>query len=276
MIVLNGISSYFNLSTLLRFLYSSKKTGILTIAKSDKKTSVHFLTGKPVGIISANKTPLESLTIASTWKDGKFFFEVTSEDEISKNLDIAPDLFLLSVAKKEKELRELKAALPPLDTILIMKVSEKDEEIRLQPEEWDVLSRLDGKKTLEDLVEYLDISAIKIYKIILKLLQKNILQVKVSGTEKKNSEENALDSQINESLEMIENNVLDIIEKVFMQYVGPMGSIILDEAIDSMSLNRRKFSGKDLPELIRKLSLEIEDDEERGAFEEKLAQQIKN
>ena len=85
-----------------------------------------------------------------------------------------------------------------------------------------------------------------------------------------------MDSQINESLEMIENNVLDIIEKVFMQYVGPMGSIILDEAIDSMSLNRRKFSGKDLPELIRKLSLEIEDDEERGAFEEKLAQQIKN
>ena len=53
MIVLNGIISSFDLSGLLRFLYSAQKTGILTLVKGDEKISVHILSGKPVGVISA-------------------------------------------------------------------------------------------------------------------------------------------------------------------------------------------------------------------------------
>ena len=69
---------------------------------------------------------------------------------------------------------------------------------------------------------------------------------------------------------------LDTIEKVFMEYVGPMGSIILDEILDGLSLSRgEKINRTDLPEVIRKLSQEIEEEEEKAAFEEEMFQRIK-
>lgn len=282
MIVLNGIISSFDLSGLLRFLYSAKKTGILTLVKGNEKISVHILSGKPVGVISDYEDVTNALTTPSTWLKGEFSFDMTEADEIKKNLDVAPDKLLLSIVKKEKEIKEIMAALPSFDTILLMNTSKQNEEIRLQPDEWNVLSKVDGKKTLEKLVESLDMSPVKIYAMVVRLLQKNVLQIKSAQLESEKHEENtpaaAPDFEENKSKNAAltsKSPDLDAIEKVFVQYVGPMGSIILDEVLDDLSLDREGIKESDFPEVIRKISLEIEEEEERSAFEEELIQKIK-
>ena len=183
MIVLKGITTHFDLSVLLRFLYSAKKTGILTLAKGDEKTTIHLLSGKPVGVVSTYEDVTDALTISSTWLKGEFFFEVAETDKLVKNLDVAPDQLLLSIVKKEKEIRGIMASLPSFSTILLMNTSNQNEEIRLQPDEWNVLSKIDGKKTLEKLVESLDMSPIKTYAMVVKLLKKSVIQVKTSSVE---------------------------------------------------------------------------------------------
>ena len=175
MIVLKGVFPYFSFSSVLRLLYTTKKTGILQLKRKDKAISLHILTGKPVGLEPMTKDPSNDLLEISIWLNGEFSFEPVSEESIIKNMTIPADQLILLLAKKEKEVKEIKKLLPSMETVIVINPSKQNGEIRLQPDEWNFLSKVDGKKTLEQLVQETDLDELSAFAIVAKLIQKGIL-----------------------------------------------------------------------------------------------------
>lgn len=272
MIILNGSYLYFSLSSLLRFLYSSKITGILSLIRKNEIIKIHLLTGRPIGVESTRKKqdPLEDLIDSAVWLEGEFSFETVSEEKIIKNITIASDQLILLLAKKEKTFQELKKSLPPLDAILVMNPAGQNGEIRLQPDEWNFLSKVDGKKTLGDLVRSVDMSELSIFAITVKLTQKGILKV-VGPAHRGKAEEAELEALTKEEKEGEISKKLESLEKIFMRYVGPMGTIIMDEITESLNIHKEHVSSEEILELVEKLSLEIESEEEKSQFEEEVS-----
>jgi len=272
MIILQGDIFYFGLSNLLKFLYSSKLTGVLRVRRKERSAGIFILSGKPVGVDTTREDPAAELVNMTAWLEGVFEFETLPEEDIQRNISVPADQLVLLLAKKENEIKALKNTLPPPETILIMNPAKKNGEIRLQPEEWNFLSKVDGKKTLEELVCAMDIDEISAYAIAAKMLQKDILVVSDDGSQK--NQENLVHEDDGEKQtskrEKISDERIKLLEKTFMRYVGPMGTIILDEILESLHLTRDGIPMEKFPELIERLSLEIGSEEEKRSFEEEI------
>jgi len=272
MIILNGNLSYFNLSGLLRFLYSNKLTGVLHVRRNDKTIDIHVLSGKTIGVEPASKDSIAQLIEISTWLKGDFSFELVSEENLTRNITVPHDQLTLLIAKKEKEFKEIKSSLPPMNAVLVMSPAGQSGEIRLQPNEWNLLSKVDGKRTMEEIVHMLELDDLSIFSMVVKMIQKGIL--KVAGGE--SPEEAEILEEGGEEGGPLLSSPTDIVpepkmkglEKIFMRYVGPMGTIILDEILESLRLNRAEIPQEMLPSLIEKMSEEIETEEDRRQFNE--------
>ncbi len=278
MIILNGNIAYFNLSGLLRFLYSNKLTGILRIQKKDRTVNIHILSGKTLGIEPMLNDPIEQLVEVSTWVNGEFSFELASEEKISRNITVPHDQLTLLIAKKEKEFKELKSSLPPMDAVLVMSAAGGIGEIRLQPNEWNLLSKVDGKKSLEELVHAVDLDEVSAFAIVVKLIQKGILNVvtaeetaeeEIAQGKDEKTEKTAAASDA-QGKKKVSADKMKELEKAFMRYVGPMGTIIVDEILEGMKLDREEIHEDVLPELIEKMSVEIESEDDRRQFDEEV------
>ena len=279
MIVLKGVFPYFSLSSVLKLLYATKKTGILRLKRKDKLINLHILDGKPVGLEPTSGNYTNDLSEISIWLNGEFGFEPAGGEGIIKNISMPVDQLILLLAKKEKESKEIKKLLPSLETVMVMNPSKQNGEIRLQPDEWNFLSKVDGKKTLEQLVQIMDLDELSVYAIAAKLIQKGILLTQTQGqgngeTQTKIKATTPLETKRNqkENHEASENLAghLHIIEKAFMRYVGPMGTIILDEIIESMGYDRESLSKQKISELVEKMCLEIDSEEDKHQFEEEV------
>jgi len=276
MTILQGEIFYFGLSNLLKFLYSSRLTGVLRVRRDEYSVGIFILSGKPVGVDPTRDDPVAELVNITAWLEGVFEFEILLEEDIQRNISVPADQLVLLLAKKEKEIKLLKGTLPPPETILIMNPAKKNGEIRLQPEEWNFLSKVDGKKSLEELVHAMDIDEISAYAIAAKMLQKDILVVSDDESQKK--QENLIPENTNEKQrsqrKKISDERIQLLEKTFMRYVGPMGTIILDEILESLRLSREGIPIVKFPELIERLSLEIDSEEEKRSFEEEIIKVI--
>jgi len=107
MIILKGNLSYFNLSVLLRFLYSNKLTGVLHVRRNDKTIDIHVISGKTIGVEPVSKDSIAQLIEISTWLKGDFSFELVSEENLTRNITVPHDQLTLLIAKKEKEFKEI-------------------------------------------------------------------------------------------------------------------------------------------------------------------------
>jgi hypothetical protein len=276
MIILNGNITYFSLSGLLRLLYSNKLTGVLHVKKKDKSINIHILSGKTLGVEPTNRDSIEQLVEIATWVNGDFSFELTSEENITRNVTVPHDQLTLLIAKKEKEFKELRSSLPPLNAILEMSPAGQSDEIRLLPNEWNLLSKVDGKRTLEEILHITDLDDLSIFAMVVKMLNMGILNVITKDKDLSLSEKAGLEESgevpeemsVDTEIQKVEPGQMKELEKIFMRYVGPMGTIILDEILENLKLERTEIPQNSLPELIEKMGLEVDSEDDRHQFDE--------
>ena len=113
-------------------------------------------------------------------------------------------------------------------------------------------------------------SELSIFAITVKLTQKGILKV-VGPAHGGKAEEAELEALTKEEKEGEISKKLESLEKIFMRYVGPMGTIIMDEITESLNIHKEHVSSEEILELVEKLSLEIESEEEKSQFEEEVS-----
>ncbi len=280
MVILQGNIFYFSVSGLLRFIQSAMLTGRLVFTREDRTITLYFKRGKVQGVKGEkeNYEPMEVLIEASLWIDGKFYFEHTEGgEEILTNVSMPSDQLILLLAKKEREIKELRKNLPSMDAVLVMNHSRPQGEIRLQPEEWNFLSKVDGKRTIRELAAADDLDELSVLTMIARMLKKGILRAtELDINERmplKQAEKIVKEKEIGRDLGRVflAEEKIRLLEKLFMQYVGPMGGVIMDEALEALQLDRSRIPKEKFPKLLEKLSREIEREEEKRRFEEEIS-----
>lgn len=185
MIILKGNIYYFNLSGLLRILYSNKLTGILRLARESESISIHILHGKIVGVETNREDPIEDLIEPITWMSGEFNFRTSSERSIIRNITVPSDQLILLLERKEREFSDIKRLLPPLNSVLTIHSSYEDRRIQLLPYESNFLSKIDGVKTFEELINSINLDKLRIFTMVVNMIRKGVLKVAFHGNIRK-------------------------------------------------------------------------------------------
>ena len=155
MAIMQGDLAEYPVPDLLQFIHASRKQGqlILESPAVARPAGVFFSGGELVHAYCPPVIGVPALYQLLAWQQGRFAFlkgaappERTIHDDL-QNL-------ILEGLRRLDEFRVFEAHLPPFDTALHLALDQAaSDEIRLTHAEWRLLSQVNGRRTLADLLE---------------------------------------------------------------------------------------------------------------------------
>lgn len=158
--------------------HSTKKVGEILIEAG-------FITRERLinGITSQTE---ESIYELFDWESGHFRFEEKgiSPEDMEFVLNISIQNIIMEGTRRIDEMDRIRELVPSLDIVLNLNPNAGEStDINLNPNEWKVLSVIDGKRTANDIVLITGFSEFDLSKIIFSLLTVGLLQLEKDSVE---------------------------------------------------------------------------------------------
>jgi hypothetical protein len=125
--------------------------------------------------------------------------------------------------------------------------------------EWAVISQLDGQKTVGQIADNLALNTAEIQEILKKLMDANLL-IQVDS----NSED-----------DLIPGEFFKHLSHDMTYLLGPVASIVLEDVLEMMHMNKEKMSKSLLPSLIDLISNQIDDPVKQIEFQKRIYSKVK-
>lgn len=180
---LQGDLSEFSLADIIQLVDLSKQTGAVHIVgeQDGKKAEgwVYFRNGQVISARLGRLPPLEALYTLFTFSRGTFLFEEAVELP-PREINAGNEVLIMEGIRRVDEWAALKDKVPPPETVLGLVTSpdERLQEISLEPDEWRVLTLVDGRNTAADIAQRCGLGEFRTSQIIVRLLEASLIEKK--------------------------------------------------------------------------------------------------
>jgi len=171
--MLSGNLEKFNLLDVFQLLNMNRSVGRLEVVNGHKNLyQVYLQAGK---VIHAQDERMKGTVVVEKvlrLRRGYFnFIPDQLSDQVTINKSI--DLMILEIQARQDEMVRLKNSLPcPNDIILFN--PEQASDCTLTPEEWKVIAQIDGKRSLQEIVEMTDDEVVT-RQVLVKLIEQGLI-----------------------------------------------------------------------------------------------------
>ncbi len=165
--------SYISVVEVLQFLSINKKTGKVKI-KSRYEGEIYIEEGKFTHAIFNDLEGIDALFELSLLKEGHLTFEPNVLPP-KKTMGGEPVKLFEEFDRRSKEIREIENKLPPLDAVLLKSEDASFEKLKLRKNDWKILSLIDGKKKLREVIFESQIGLFESYKSVAFLIEKGLI-----------------------------------------------------------------------------------------------------
>ncbi|MGC9366905.1 MAG: DUF4388 domain-containing protein [bacterium] len=177
MAALSGKLSDFEMKTILQFIKTSGKNGVLKISSSSCTGEIHF---KDQSIVSAHdqedNTGEVALFNLFRLKEGEFSFNPT--DTVNKEaIDIPIDQAHSSLQEKLKEWEEITKEIPDLNLFVSLIADPEVKEVKINPEQWIIAAQVNDERTVRELSKVTSMSLLETAKIVYSLIVSGLAEV---------------------------------------------------------------------------------------------------
>jgi len=171
--VLKAELEYISVVEILYFLTINKKTGKIKI-KSNEEGEIYIEDGKCTHAKFKDLEGIDAIFELSLLKEGYISFY---PNELPSKKTISGDARILfeEVERRSKEIRDLENKIPPLDAVLLKSDKTPDETLKLRKNDWKILSLIDGKRKLREVIFESGIGLFEAYRSIYFLTCKGLL-----------------------------------------------------------------------------------------------------
>lgn len=175
-IPIQGSLSEWPLAELVQFLNRTRQTGELALERGDPAQAASLSVDKG-RVVDAHCPPLvgdEAVYALFGWHHGRFLFLA---GPVSPTHGVQSELrtLLLEGARRRDELDRVLAQLPPGDVVLHQVHESTTAGVRLSRLAWNLLSHVDGTRTVEDLVESKAGAQVELAEALLDLVQAGLV-----------------------------------------------------------------------------------------------------
>ncbi|RKX69671.1 hypothetical protein DRP53_07435 [candidate division WOR-3 bacterium] len=167
----------FEIADILQLIQFSQKDGCLTI-KGKGKGKIFFEGGLVTHAICGDRKGERAIEEILRWKEGEFNFEIGQlADE--HTIDLPIQHIILESARKIDEWHKISRLIPSVDVVVkIVEVPDSTvENIRLTPNEWRVLSFVDGKSTIKEIAKKANLEEFETAKIFFGLASSGLVMI---------------------------------------------------------------------------------------------------
>jgi hypothetical protein len=149
---LQGNLEDFELTDLFQLIQLGQKDGGLRIMTENDTGIVYFQDGMVIHAKTRHYQGEPAIDSILSWEKGEFIFD-TNDETREHTVDMPIQQVMLEAARRIDELNKIQKLIPSFDAIVkIVEVPKPGvEKINLRPEEWKVLSYVDGSRTIRQI-----------------------------------------------------------------------------------------------------------------------------
>lgn len=241
------------LTDALTFLCTEKRTGKLQISREEKSGEIFITEGRITHAQFEQCMGLQALFFMLSWEQGKYHF--TPKDTTDKTTIEQEAPKVLSLLEKRKdEWHRIDQDNPLNRNTVLCLLPEARGTIRLKKEDWDILARIDGRKSLQEISDELYMAPLDLVKTINRFRDAGLIG---EGTRYPKTAYAALGEEFLSSL-----------EREFNLAVGPVAPMLLEEALKDLEETPEPFNAEKIAMLLEKLSDAIPQGENRLRFQQ--------
>lgn len=164
-----------HLPDVIQLISVSGKTGAFYLKNGGLEGKIYLKDGRIVHASLEDIEGEEAVYILSTWNDGDFVFtpgEQPAHETITKN----NTNLLMEAARRLDEWKVLSKKIPSVDLIPNFVVPEgAQSQINLNTQEWLVLSKIDGNRSIKEIARSLSVGTMEVAKLLFGLITMGLI-----------------------------------------------------------------------------------------------------
>lgn len=237
----------------LSFLCQQKRTGGLRISAEGREGEVFLYEGRITHAQFGQCVGLKALLFMITWETGTYNFTPQQTiDQTTIEMDTA-DVLALLCHRIEEWNRITEDQILNLNAVLRL-LPQASGTVRLKKEEWDILARIDGRKSLEDIAYEMNLPPLDVAKAMQRFHDAGLIGTGPRSPDKAGTVFGA--------------DYLSALEKELRRAVGPVASILLEEALKDLQEEAGPLSRDTVDILLERLSKGIPEKKKRLRFQQ--------
>ncbi|HEY7167742.1 MAG TPA: DUF4388 domain-containing protein [Candidatus Binatia bacterium] len=260
---MQGNLSQISLTDILLLATGGKKSGLLKLNRGKETVEVYFADGNILHATCPIGDGEKALLYPVTWSEGTFTL-VPNGHCPATTIQKSSSEILDEVKVMTREWETILEVIPSGKTVVrIADLSdEHDGPVTVPHVGWRVLSKIDGRRTVQEIAELLRIPYAYTAKVLYNLHKAGLVEI-VTAAEKA-------------GVEVVPPVLLNRLSTILTDIIGPMAPFVLEDQIQSLNESSESFPEAKLDELVGLVSREISDMSLRNKFEEQVFQEISN
>ena len=165
---------------IIQLVSVSGKTGMFLLVRGSERGSIFLRNGRIVHAEIDGVTGEEAVYALAIWATGDFQFTPGKESE-SVTIDKTNTSLLMEAARRLDEWKVLARKIPGVDYIPVLKPRDLGEPVTLSPPEWNLVIRIDGRKTVEELARATSSNSFDTAKVLYGLVTSDLVDMRPGG-----------------------------------------------------------------------------------------------
>jgi hypothetical protein len=258
--VFTGDLSQIRLLDILNLLIVEEKTGKVTLRKSNTLGEIFVENGRIIHGAAESFYGEEAVYLMMTWTIGKFSYTPDVLPD-SKTVNTPTKQILAEGVQRAQEWERIRKAIPSTETVFRLSSRNGADDVVLKGEEWNILIRISGKKTVGEIAGELGMSEIETAKKIYRLLAADLIEV--------------AEAPVHSPRRIVGRAFFNTMQQELTLVMGPMAPVIIEDQVADMDETISVFPGDRAAELVEGISMEISDEAKRVDFQKKMLEILK-
>ena len=226
------------LPDIIQLVSVSGKTGRFTLTRDNERGAIFLKNGQMVHAMIGDLIGEEAIYALAIWNHGDFQFEPGTEAD-RQTISKSNTNLLMEAARRLDEWRVLSKKVPSVELVPELLTREnRHEQITLNPQEWMIVTRVDGRRSIVEIGKALNMSSFDVAKILYGMVTSELVSLK-KKSERVSDEENSdlidLAARIRAiAEEFIGDSARKTIEKHFLHALDGIMSGNGQRAVDAM------------------------------------------
>jgi hypothetical protein len=177
------------LPDIIQLVSVSGKTGKFTLTRDTDRGFIYLKNGQMVHAHVGDLIGEEAIYALAIWNQGEFQFSPGEEPD-RQTITKSNTNLLMEAARRLDEWRVLSKKIPSVDYVPELQAREnRHEQVTLNPQEWTLVTRIDGHRSITEIGRVLNISSFDVAKIMYGMITSELVLLK-KKVERNPDEEN--------------------------------------------------------------------------------------
>lgn len=166
------------LPDIIQLVSVSGKTGKFTLAQENEQGLIYLKNGQMVHASVADLIGEEAIYALAIWNSGEFRF-APGEEAPEQTIRKSNTNLLMEAARRLDEWRVLSKKIPSTDLVPVLFARpNRSEQVTLNPQEWLVVTKVNGQRTIDEIGKELRMSGFDVAKLLYGLITSELIELK--------------------------------------------------------------------------------------------------